>query len=159
MAINPKRFAVWGLLSLLLLLGVGVLFATFGVRPASLGGSGEAGAYDCFLSILYIVDVLCLCLIGGMKRQPGFPAAFAVYSGLALAWPEQWGASFYGIVLKTGGGSGFLRIFAGGLLLLGAAAFAGGLYLHTKGWGQPVRPMQVPSLLDLDEDDDESEDE
>ena len=49
-----------------------------------------------------------------------------------------------------------LRIFGGGLLLLGIFGFWGGMVLREKrGCGVPVRMPRVPSLLDEDEDDEE----
>ncbi len=156
MAMNWKRFSVWGVLSLVLLMGVAALFAVKGVRPVSMGGTGETTAYAFFLTILYILDCFCLCLIGGMKRQPAFPAALAVVTGLLLAFPGFWGAPFYGIILQFSGGEGMLRIFGGGLLLLGIFGFWGGMVLRERrGCGVPVRMPRVPSLLDEDEDDEE----
>ena len=110
-----------------------------------------------FGSVLFFcAAVFCLCLIGGMKRQPAFPAALAVMTGLLLAFPGFWGAPFYGIVLQFSGGEGMLRISGGALLLLGMLGFWGGMVLREKrGCGAPVRRPQVPSLLDEDEDDEE----
>lgn len=147
MAINGKRFAFWGIFSLVLLLGVASLFAVYGVRPAAMGGTGESSAYACFLSSLYLADVLCLCLIGGMKRQPGFLAAFAVVTGLLLAFPGWWGAPFYGIALYFGGTEVLLRLMGASLLLGGLLAFWGGMLLREKrGCGEPARPEPVPPI-------------
>lgn len=153
MAINWKRFSVWGILSFLLLAGVTALFAWKGVRPVSMGGTGETTAYAFFLTILYILDSLCLCLIGGMKRQPAFPAALALITGLLLAFPGFWGAPFYGILLKFSASEGMLRLSGGLLLLAGLVGFWGGLILREKrGCGEPMKMPQVPSLLDDDEE-------
>lgn len=153
MVINWKRFSIWGIISLLLLTGVTALFAWKGVRPVSMGGTGETTAYAFFLTILYILDSLCLCLIGGMKRQPAFPAALAVVTGLLLAFPGWWGSPFYGILLKFSAGEGMLRLSGGLLLLAGLLGFWGGLILREKrGCGEPMKMPQVPSLLDDDEE-------
>lgn len=153
MAINWKRFWIWGVLSLLLLAGVAALFAWKGVRPVSMGGTGESSAYGIFLAVLYILDCICLCMIGGMKRQPAFLAALALMCGLELAFPGFWGAPFYGVVLPLSGGTGMLRIFAAGTLLLGLFGFWGGWILREKrGCGAPARRPQAPSLLDEEEE-------
>ncbi|HIT09217.1 MAG TPA: hypothetical protein IAB55_09045, partial [Candidatus Merdivicinus faecavium] len=82
MAGKGKRFFIWLVLSMLLLAGVAALFAAKGARPVPMGGTGETSAYAIFLSILYILDCVCLCLTAGMKRQPAFLAALAAATGL-----------------------------------------------------------------------------
>ncbi|MGI5894442.1 MAG: hypothetical protein ACOX6P_07585 [Candidatus Merdivicinus sp.] len=153
MAINGKRLLFWGILSFGLLAGVAALFAGYGVRPVGMGGTGETTAYACFLSILYILDCLCLCLIGGMKRQPAFPAALAVITGLLLAFPGWWGAPFYGIALNFSSGIGILRLLGSGVLILGILCFwAGGILREKRGCGEPLRIPKVPSLLDEEDE-------
>lgn len=151
MICKPRRFLFWMLLSFGLLSAVSALFAAYGPRPLSMGGTGETSAYAVFLTALYGLDLACLCLIGGMKRQPGFPAAFAAIAGLMLAFPDWWGAPYYGLALLWEGGAGSLRLLAGGNFLLGALGFLLGLALRKRGFGEPARRPQVPSLLDTDE--------
>ena len=158
MAGKGKRFFIWLVLSMLLLAGVAALFAAKGARPVAMGGTGETSAYAIFLSILYILDCVCLCLTAGMKRQPAFLAALAAATGLTLAFPGWWGAPFYGIALSFGGGEGLLRLMGAGTLLLGILGFGGGLLLREKrGCGAPLRPEPVPSLLDVEADDGEDD--
>ena len=108
MAGKGKRFFIWLVLSMLLLSGAAALFAAKGARPVPMGGTGETSAYAIFLSILYILDCVCLCLTAGMKRQPAFLAALAAATGLTLAFPGWWGAPFYG------GGGGAPAPYGGG---------------------------------------------
>ena len=148
-----RRLLVWTVLSLGLLLLVSVLFAAKGVAPGSRGGTGEATAYSVFLTVLYLLDVICLCCIAGMKENPGFLVAEALVSGLMLAFPGYWAAPFYGLSLRFSQGTAILRGMAGGTFLLcGGAFFLGRFLRKTRGCGVPAKPEPVPPLLEEEDD-------